>query len=145
MTKKIDIGWREFIDNLNPVWRNKKVPSMSMVSHGGTLYQVGDRVVCEDPMYDGIHKTVSGEIIDFHVDPFTKDRTLAVLKRDDGFNDGGGPHGEWYARLEFCQILPAYWMTDGQAAQAAQTDGRKGYVPDRLEQFCVTGPNGRLL
>ena len=70
------------------------MPSMSMVACGGTLFHLGDRVVCEDPTYDGIHKTVSGEIIDFHVDPFTKDKTLAVLKRDDGFNNGGGPHGE---------------------------------------------------
>lgn len=142
MTKKIDIGWREFIENLNPVWRDKKVPGMRMVSHGGTLFQVGDIVVCEDPMYGGIHQTVSGEILDFSVDPSDKSRSLALIKRDDGFDDGGGPRGEWYARLDYCKILPSGWMS---AEQTSQAEEEKGYVPDRLEQFCVTGPNGRLL
>lgn len=123
------------------------MPAMSMAADHGELFELGDRVVCEDPQYSFtlVHQTVSGEIVALIVDPFDKIHTLAMLKRDDGFSDGGGPHGEWYARLEFCKKLPAVWMSPEQTAQASMGAVEKGYVPDRPEDFCVVGPNGRLL
>lgn len=119
--------------------------SVNIVQDHGVLFEAGDRVYCEDPLYLDLsnHKTVSGELLWFEADPLKPDAWMGMMKRDDGFLDGGGPNGEWYVRLAWCKHLPAEYSPGEITATVGQS--KKGYVPDSLDNFCVTGPNGKLL
>ena len=66
------------------------------------------------------------------------DENVSILR-----DDGCSPNldGCWYSPATLVALIPppeSYY--DGDDLNEC-----KRYIPDRLDQFCVTGPNGKLL